>query len=373
MALLLSFRRWWCVVFVGLLLLPTIGLFTPDLPAPARMNNVVPNGWWVRAAEKLDPFINDNYGLRGTLMTGHAAYGRAFQVSRDRPVLIGRHERMFYTAEQTLDQTLGRVLRKPQLEQMVSVTARMREEVAKWGGKLVVAIPPNSQTIYGEDLPDWTERERRRPTEYDFIAEAMPKAGVPFVDMRPALTAAKSGGAVYFRTDTHWNRRGALIGFNAVMAAAGYPQLEVPEADALGPVFRMATGDLSRFLGETNPTGDTDYEWKPAMIKPDTLKPITGVMPASPPNDPFEPYAYETGHAGPRVLVVGDSFTQHFWPGLLAHGTSAFGWMHHRSCKFDFSAVERFKPNLLIYIPVERSMPCAGTPAHLDMAAGKAS
>ncbi|MGU3492674.1 alginate O-acetyltransferase AlgX-related protein [Xanthobacteraceae bacterium A53D] len=373
MALLLSFRRWWCVVFVALLSLPTIGLFTPDLPAPVRMNVAVPAGWWIRAAEKLDPFINDNYGMRGVFMAGHATYGRAMKASRNRPVLIGRNDRMFYTGEQAMDQTLGKVFRKAPIDQFVQVTSRMQELLAKSGARLVVAVPPNGQSVYTEDLPEWAAHEMRRPTEYDHVAKALPEAGVPFVDLRKPLIDAKAGGPVYYRTDTHWNHRGALIGFNAVLGAAGLPGAVIPENDALGPIFERGTGDLSRFLGDVREKGDTDYQSIGPMIRPKGLTPITGVMPPAAPNDPFEPYAFETGHAGPRILVIGDSFSQFFWQGPLAAVSSAYGWMHHRSCKFDWSAIERFKPDIVIYAPVERSLPCQGTPAGLPMPAGKPS
>jgi hypothetical protein len=61
-------------------------------------------------------------------------------------------------------------------------------------------------------------------------------------------------------------------------------------------------------------------------------------------------------------MLIGDSYTQHFWDGYLAQGASAFAWMHHRSCRFDLNAVERFKPDILIFAPSERFMPCKGAP-----------
>lgn len=373
MPLLMSFRRWWCVVFLALLSLPTIGLFTKDVSAPVRMTIAAPVGWWIRAAEHLDPFINDNYGMRGAFMSAHAAYRRFLKTTPNRPVLVGKNERLFFTAEQTLDQSLGRVFRKARLERLVEMTTRMREALAAKGAQLVVMVPPNGQTVYADQLPDWAIREQRHPTEYDFLAKALPEAGTKFVDLRAPLEAARADGEVYFRTDTHWNQRGALIGFNAAMAAAGREDLAVSPADALGPLQERPIGDLSRLMGETSPKGDFNYEQKGPAIKPADLKPILGVMPPSPPKDPFEPYAYETGHAGPRILVIGDSFTQYFWPGLLASRSSAFGWMHHRNCTFDWTAVERFKPDLVIYAPVERSMLCNGWPAGLPAPAGRPS
>ncbi|WP_029005128.1 alginate O-acetyltransferase AlgX-related protein [Azorhizobium doebereinerae] len=367
MPLLFAYRRWWCAVFFAVLLLPTIGLFTPDLPAPLRTVRAVPPLWWARATERLDPYINDNYGLRGLIMAANASFDRMVQSTGKRPVLIGSDGQLFYTGEGALDQTLGRVFRRGQMEALTRVAARMRDVLGKDGVKLVVLSPPNAQTVLSDHLPDWALSERRTPTEYDFAAETLPEQGVTFVDLRPVMTAALAGGPVYRKTDTHWNSRGALLAFNAAMDAAGLPDLRVDPAQALGPLQKVPTGDLSRFLGESKASGDVDFPPRGAMLPQPGLKPILGVMPPSPPNDPFESYAYDTGHAGPRILVIGDSFTQHFWPGLLASRTSAFAWTHHRNCRFSWSAVERFKPDIVIYVPVERSLPCTGTPAGLAM------
>lgn len=367
MPLLLAYRRWWCLVFLGVLLLPTIGLFTPDLPAPLRVARVVPPAWWERATERLDPYINNHYGLRGVFMAAHAAYGRFMKSTREHPVLIGQDGQLFYTGEGALDQSLGRLFRTKQMEMLVRVTDRMRQELDRAGSRFAVISPPNAQTVLATLMPEWAQNEQRHPTEYDFAAKTLSAHGTSFLDLRPILEEAQATGPVYRKTDTHWTMGGALLGFNAAMRAAGRDDLQVDPAEALGGTVDKETGDLARFLGESNPTGDTDVATKGPMIPPANLKPITGLFPPTPPGDPFEPYAFETGHAGPRILVIGDSFTQHFWPGLLAARSSAFAWTHHRNCRFDWSIIGRFKPDLVIYAPVERSLPCVGTPVGLSV------
>lgn len=367
MPLLFAYRRWWCAIFLAVLLLPTIGLFTPDLPAPLRTARAVPPLWWARATERLDPYINDNYGLRGLFMSAHASYGRAIKSTRQRPVLLGQNGQMFYTGEGALEQSLGRLFRKGQMDALVRVTDAMRAELDRRGIRFGVVSPPNAQTVLADQMPDWAQSEQRHPTEYDFAATTLAAHGTPFVDLRPILKAARADGPVYLKTDTHWNTRGAVLGFNAAMQAAGRDDLKVDPASALGPLQKAPSGDLARYLGESNATGDLDYPREGPMRDQPGLTPLPGIMPPSPPNDPFESYAYATGHAGPRILVIGDSFSQHFWPGLLASRASAFAWTHHRNCRFDFGVIDRFKPDVVIYAPVERGLPCTGTPAGLTL------
>ncbi len=367
MPLLLAYRRWWCLVFLGLLLLPTIGLVTPDLPAPLRAARAVPPLWWERATERLDPYINNNYGLRGVFMAAHAAYGRAMKSTRERPVLVGQDGQLFYTGEGALDQSLGRLFRTGQMDMLVRVTERMRQELDKAGIRFGVVSPPNAQSVIGDLMPEWAQAEQRHPTEYDFAAKSLTANGISFVDLRPILKEARAGGPVYQKTDTHWNSRGAVLGFNAAMRAVGRDDLQIDPAAALGAPVAKETGDLARYLGESSDTGDTDLALKGPMIVPADLKPITGLFPPPVPGDPFDSYAFETGHPGPRILIIGDSFSQRFWPGLLAARSSAFAWTHHRNCRFDWGIIGRFKPDLVVYAPVERGLPCVGTPAGLSV------
>ena len=152
-----------------------------------------------------------------------------------------------------------------------------------------------------------------------------------------------------------------MLAFNAAVSAAGRPDLQIPPDEANGPPGPAPTGDLSRYLGEANETGDIDFAKR--LMTPDTLVPLQGLMPVRPESDPFQPFAYATGHDGPSILVIGDSFTQGYWPRFLAARTSRFAWMHHSSCRFEADAIDRFKPDIVFYMPTERSIPCKGQPS----------
>ena len=60
-------------------------------------------------------------------------------------------------------------------------------------------------------------------------------------------------------TDTHWNTRGAMRGFNLAVVAAGQPEWALDGATALAPHSVIAGGDLARFLDIQDCLTDTDY------------------------------------------------------------------------------------------------------------------
>ena len=363
MPLLMSFRRIWAVIFVAILTLPALGHFLPDLPAPMRKVTAPEERWWEDAARRLDPWINNAFGFRGAVLAAHRSYVRFIGDTQGELAIKGEFGSLFLNDEHALEQSLGQLVRPEAVRGLVAFAERMDAYQRAHGGRFVVVIPPNGHTTNFEYLPGYARRLRRAPTEYDLVAQAMKTAGITFVDLRPLLAEAKKTGPVHWRYDTHWNQRGALIGFNAAMAAAGRPDLEVLPADAYGPPEPRLTGDLLRAAGAPVPDPpDVQFPPKAPMKRPVDPKLIDGIMKPVPASDPFVPYAIETGHPGPRILVIGDSFSQGPWQGLGVHRASVYGWMHHRYCRFDMGAVERFRPDILIYAPTERAMPCRGEP-----------
>ncbi|QRG06591.1 hypothetical protein EZH22_27305 [Xanthobacter dioxanivorans] len=371
MPLLMSFRRWWAAIFVAILLLPTIGLVAPDVPAPLRTVLEPEGRWWEEAARRADPYINNAFGFRGAVLAAHRSYVRFLGDTQGDLALKGEHGALFLKDEHALEQSLGQLVRPEAVSGFVAFAARMDAYMKAHGGRFVVLVPPNGHTTNFEYLPAYARRLKKEPTEYDLVARQMKAAGITFVDMRPILAAAKKDGPVHWRYDTHWNQRGMLLGFNAAMAAAGRPDLEVKPQDALGPPEPRLTGDLLRATGARVPNPpDVQFPPKGPMVKPRNPNLIPGIVKPVPANDPFVPYAIDTGHPGPRIMVIGDSFSQGSWQGLGVSQASAYAWMHHRYCRFDMGAVERFRPDILIYVPTERAMPCRGEPTDWPPAPG---
>ena len=360
MALILAFRRWWAILFVALLSLPALGHFLPDLPAPMRTTLAPEARWWEEANKRLDPYVNNVFGFRGAVLAAHRAYVRFIGAPAGHNFIVGENGSLFYTGEHAMEQSVGQLVRADKVDEFVGVAERLKAQIAPWGGRLLVAVPPNSQTINFENLPAYARRQMVSPTEYDLLAARLKAAGVDFVDLRAVLREAKQSGAVYWRHDTHWNERGALIGFNAAMAAVGHSDFAVSPEEALGAPVARPDGDMMRMADRTK-LGDPDlaFPMKGPMLMPDDLVPITGIMAPVGKGNPFPPFAFDTGHPGPRIMVLGDSFTNRFWRGLLAYRSSAFAWTHHLFCQFDRKEIDAFKPDILIYAATERLFPCS--------------
>src|SRR5207253_9847963 len=112
-------------------------------------------------------------------------------------------------------------------------------------------------TINRARLPAWAA-EAPAITEYDLMMRALGRRGVDAVDLRAPLLAA--GPPVYRRTDTHWNKFGALVGYNAVVAALGKSDWTIDSARVLRGFLPVEGGDLARLLALSQDLADEDAD-----------------------------------------------------------------------------------------------------------------
>jgi alginate O-acetyltransferase complex protein AlgJ len=262
-------------------------------------------------------------------------------------VLIGRDGRMFYLGDDMVRQSAGLILRDQMVSDVVDLLAQMKAELTRRGVKLLVATPPNSSTIYQDDLPVWAQN-RGTTTEYDLLLQLLADCGVETVDLRPALTAARTGGKVYLMHDTHWTDRGALAAFNAIVEADGHPGWRLDAGSALALPSQRKGGDLFRMLGLEDRATETVEE----------LKLRRNARPRVLSGDATPDTVLETDEPGPTILVLGDSFTQSYFPPMISQHAGRVVWMHYRQCAFDWRLVEQYRPDEVWWMPTERGLYC---------------
>ena len=234
----------------------------------------------------------------------------------------------------------------------VAMLTRINAALAARKIPFLVAIPPNGATIYQDVLPTWAQNSGRR-TEYDLLLEELSASGVRVVDLRPAVAAARAQGPVFYMYDTHWTPRGALAGFNAVVEADSHPDWRIDPKSALGPMSTREGTDLTRMLGiEGSITEQVEMS-----ILPSEKRTYVSATDHGYAADPFD-YVTTSGHPGPTIMILGDSFTQElFGPMLLPHVGHEQS-LHMSWCAFDWKAIDHFHPDEVWWMPTERFSTC---------------
>ena len=361
MSLLARYRRPWGLVLLALLTVPlAVQITQPSAVSSdeeARMLSDAPP-WpksprdWLALPRQIDRFFADHFGLRTELVRAHGRVRYAIDLPSDLRVIIGRDNWLFLNGDGTIEQATGKVLREAEIAKFADRAAALRSRLAAKGTQLLVAIPPNGPTINRARLPAWAA-EAPAVTEYDLMMRALNVRGIAAVDLRPPLLTANA--PTYRRTDTHWNKLGALIAYNAVVNAVNKPGWTIDPARVLRGFEPVAGGDLARLLAIAGNVSDED-----ARIDLSAYGPSSPV--ASPIATQFESGGdlIETGRAGTTVLVIGDSFTRVFWQDYFALHVARYVWIHHEQCGFALSVVESYTPAIVILAPTERQMFCTG-------------
>ena len=355
--MLSRYRRYFALLAFGLLATPlVVGFVKPDSPASilkegrylAPAPKAPASGSdWLRLSREADAYLRDHFGLRQALIRAHKDITRPLLGLGNDSVLIGRDGRMFYLGEETVRQSAGLLVRDERVAEAAAMLQRMNEELRARGIRFLVAVPPNGPTIYQEDLPRWAQNAGK-PTEYDLLLTSLAAKSVPAVDLRLAVRKARAGGPVFYRHDTHWTFRGALAGYNAIVEADAHPDWRIDPASALGPMQVRKGGDLARMLG----VGDAVAEQAEDLTLPEGRKVLQS-------SDPFGDFVETSEKPGPSILILGDSFTGGYFPQMILQHASRVIWMDHKSCGFDWSAVEKYGPDEVWWMPDERFLVCA--------------
>ncbi len=349
-------RRYFGLLALLLIATPlVVGLVAPDSPATVLKEGrrLAPaprlpatGADWLALPAALDAWLRDHFGLRDALIRAHKDLTKPMLGHGDDSVLVGRDGRMFYLGEEAVRQSAGLVVRDQRVADAVDLIAAMNADLERRGIRFLVASPPNAATVYQDDLPDWAQNRGKR-TEYDLFMQGLAARGINAIDLRPVLAKARSEGTAYLRHDSHWTARGALAAYNAVVASDGHSDWRLDPATTLSALSAHKGGDLARLLGVQEAANEEAEE----LTLPQGEKTLLTA-------DPYGDYVQTSGRPGPTVMIIGDLFTgAHLEPMLLQH-VGRVVWFASDHCGFDWSAIDRFRPDEVWWMPNERFLIC---------------
>ncbi|MFD1193347.1 acyltransferase family protein [Seohaeicola saemankumensis] len=239
------------------------------------------------------------------------------------------------------------------IEREASLFANLTEAAETANTSVVLLIGPNKSTIYPEYLPDEIEPSGRRyVTFFTERFNAIPNLTV--VDPVEGLLRTKeSSGLLYYRTDTHWNNKGAFRVFSILAERMGWrvPEVSFREGKSHSGDL-IAISELESFpitAGDNwqiEWARDPDLETKHLANQPETSFGRTEIVMNN------APLSEQT------VWIIGDSFTNAIAPYINATFKEVH-YLGHWNSKLstlpqDLTSAKK-KPDLIIVIRVERS------------------
>ena len=327
---------------------------------------------------RFEEFMKDHFGFREQLIHLHNLF--QFQWLKKSPnpqVARGKDGWLFYQTDtfgiSLIDDFRGTVeLSALQLEGMRRHLETKRNWLAERGIQYLYVAVPNKQSIYPEFLPDYFNIVSSSTQLDQFLAYMKKHSDLEILDLRPVLQNAKNHGLSYYKTDSHWNDRGAYIAYRSIIDRIGkkLPKIQpgIPLTEIQTTIQSQCGRDLAKLIGLPEIT-ENDV---PVL----SLKTVSFQKNDSPswavPSWPWwtQPFETDSKNATAQAIVFRDSFIDKMLPFLARHFRKAA----YIATKLDYSILdcllEKIHPDIVIEEGIERHTFLAFLPSAIHTTIG---
>lgn len=290
--------------------------------------------------------VNDNFPFAEELFSTNSWINyRHFNSSiKNQQVILGKEGWLFYRDENVLKQyTPYNQLSEIELQLIKQNLIERKEYFDSLNISYMIAIVPNKHSVYDEYLPNWAQAHLFKSRIGD-VTSILQKITIPHVDLTSDLRAKKAEN-LYKKTDTHWNDKGALVGYQAIfdMLIKNSPDLPLYSQTLESEITIRDSvehgGDLARLLGLKS------FIWEKS---PHLQFPRNEVEKKQ--HDSYEEYQNKNGN-GLSIFIFRDSFTSAMRPFFKNDFTRTFlRWDH----QINRSYIENEHPDLVLHVITER-------------------
>ena len=264
-------------------------------------------------------------------------------------VVLGRNNWYFISGDMG-DYVGYNMPSEEELSDYAAAVQALSDSCAAKGKPFFTLCLPDKSRVYSEYMPTVNNKavdNWRLKTLNEYIHA---NTNAKFYYLYDELMAEKKYNQLYYRTDSHWNSYGVLVGMNVFHKVLGQPLID---RNAVATEVRTYTGDLTTMMSIREDEDSVFFNYKPE---------VTATVQNSP-NDSFryffDGYAEYISDAPDKrtMVVVGDSFM--FLPMDYLCKDFAHTYFVHRSFLETFPADIIKNADILVYSFVERN--CNGS------------
>lgn len=222
---------------------------------PKFMTEGKPN---IEYLSELGDWFEDHFAFRPWLvMADSVVQSKVFGVSNMDTVCVGKEGWLYYTS--TIPDYLGtEVLSDAGLHNAVRNIDITRRIVEDKGAAFLLVIPPNKNTIYGEQMPYYDSCVVNETSNLELLEKELSDTEISYVNLRDIFDVEKE--ILYMKRDSHWNGKGAVLAYNAIMDS----MLLDHDTYETVPVVRKkdAYGDLNKMIYPISYESEWDYYYQ---------------------------------------------------------------------------------------------------------------
>lgn len=267
------------VLFLAVCLVPGLGLLLTG-GADAAANEILPAAPVIAADGEFNPdvlaetaaYVNGRFSFRLEGITAWAGLNAVlFHTSTAENVLLGRDGWLFY-APTIHDYTGDAPMTARELYCAARTLYLLQEYAENRGGDFLFTAAPNKNTLYSEYMPERTRLGGA--SNMDVLYARLDEMGVSYLDLRDVFASeaepsdllrdelAHSGEPLYFKTDSHWNAKGAALAADALLASLDCEGGYFANTVSAGNTHR---GDLYEMLYPAGQSLEEDFTYAPGF------------------------------------------------------------------------------------------------------------
>jgi alginate O-acetyltransferase complex protein AlgJ len=307
---------------------------------------------------QFEAYWNDNFGFRQRFIHWFNTVKVAVLGDSPNPkVILGRNGWLF-SGDVDLEYYRALTPLTPaQLDKWQRTFESRRDRLAARGIPYLVVFAPSKCTMYPEYMPRAYNRVHARSRLDQLSAHLQAHSTLTTIDLRAPLLAEKARAQIYYRTDSHWNSRGAYVGYSRIMhvLCAWFPQLQpIPRSEFRELRISEIGRDLSLLLGMRKYYADNYVDL--IMTRPKRAVDVQNPAGAGTPGGKFPTRGPDIifehpDQKLPCAVMFRDSFASWLIPLLSEHFRRiVFSWQY----SFDLEIVDREHPDVVIQEMAER-------------------
>lgn len=213
-------------LIVLLCLIPSLGMLLAPQDGGAGGNQAIARAPSLRGAEgawnadylaQIQDYAGDNFYLRQDMITAWSTLNaQVLGSSITEDVVLGRDGWLYFG--DTLPDYAGL---DPMSGREIFSAAHNLSLISEYcegqGAEFLFTIAPNKNSLYPEHMPNLTASAA--PHDAERLAEELERQGVAYLDLFALFRGQEE--TLYFKTDSHWNSKGAALAADAVNGALG--------------------------------------------------------------------------------------------------------------------------------------------------------
>jgi len=301
-------------------------------------------------------YYNDHFPFRNELrlMGTYIKYNIFNITPKPDVVQIGEEGWLFLSTDDTRQIYQGIVLySEEELKTITKNLEKVEQKLASKGIHFYFMVPPLKHQIYSEYLPEGYEKINSYTKRFQLMEYMKNNSSINIIDPYNTLKQRKTDFDLYYKTDTHWNRKGAFLAYQLMVdsLSKAFPSIGVPHEFSDFEITQDYNykGDLVTLIDLQNTFQRTSYHMSPKYESTtDGIRigaPMLGEL-------SFQYYNSSTADTTkPRLLLVRDSFSEYLHPVLSEHFSyTALSW----SMKLDTNRINSEKPDVVVFEMMER-------------------